>query len=326
MKIIGIETACRTNNYNKALASARLRCYDLINYFKDDKDIHVELYDHSKKYDAVIFQKLFNASALVLVQYLKGKGTKTVFDIGTNYLELDKECVSPEQREMCIHMLEKVDYVSVSSPFLKTAYEKHHRNVHFINDAVEDRFLKFNKQHTKVYTKEKRDQIKLIYCGYSNKVRELVYISEALLNLWALYQIELLFITDKDPGNFLGIPYEFVKFDYAKLPEQLMQGDIKIAPRNLDRVYNKGHSVVKIAYPMSIGLPVVASPVPSYTSYLQEENICHTNNEWFLALERLIWQGTELRTNQGVQNKELIKEELCLSATGREWKEFFKGI
>jgi hypothetical protein len=135
-----------------------------------------------------------------------------------------------------------------------------------------------------------------------------------------------LYITDKDPGNFLGIPYEFIPFDYAKLPEQLMQGDIKISPRNLDRIYNMGHSVVKIAYPMSIGLPVVASPVPSYIPYLQEENICRTNDEWFLALERLIWEGTELRQNQGAQNKELVREELCLSATGQEWKAFFEGI
>jgi hypothetical protein len=77
---------------------------------------------------------------------------------------------------------------------------------------------------------------------------------------------------------------------------------------------------------MSIGLPVVASPVPSYIPYLQEENICRTNDEWFLALERLIWEGTELRQNQGAQNKELVREELCLSATGQEWKAFFEGI
>lgn len=324
---IGFETTCKTSNYNKALASARLRCYDLINYFKNDKDISAELYNHTKKYDVVVFQKLFNAKALALAQYLRDKGTKTVFDIGTNYLELDAECVSSEQQEMCIRMLEKMDYVSVSSPFLKIAYEAQHSNVHFINDAVEDRFLKFTKQHTKVCTKEKKDEkIKLVYCGYSVKAKELIYIRQALLNLWALYPIEILYITDKDPGDFLGIPYEFVKFDYAKLPEQFIQGDIKISPRNLDRAYNMGHSVVKIAYPMSVGLPVVASPVPSYLPYLQEENVCYTNDEWFLALERLIWQGRELRCSQGVQNKRIVEKELCLSATGREWRLFFKGI
>jgi hypothetical protein len=326
MKTIGIETACRTNNYYKCLASARLRCYDLINYFKGDKDIKVELYDHSKKYDVVIFQKLFNGKALALAQFLRNKGTKTVFDIGTNYLDLDPECVSQNQQEMCIRMLEKMDWVSVSSPFLKDVYSKAHESVHFINDAVEDRFLKYTKQHTKVFTKEKQDEIKLIYCGYSAKAKELNFIKNALLELWMLYQIKILYISDKNPGDFLGIPYEFVQFNYAKLPEQLMQGDIKISPRNLDRVYNMGHSVVKIAYPMSIGLPVVASPIPSYIPYLQEENICRNNDEWFLALERLIWQGTELRQVQGAQNKELVKEELCLSATGREWKAFFEGI
>lgn len=327
-KTIGIETVGRRGDYNTVLASARLRCYDIINVLKDDPDISVELYNPKKHYDIVVFQKVFNECAQHMVRELKNTGTKIVFDIGTNYLELDAECVSLEQQEMCIRMLEKMDHISVSSPFLKEAYSKEHESVHFINDAVEDRFLKYTKKHTKVCTRKEPNNFvfRLVYCGYSNKAKELELIKHALLDLWSLYPIRILYITDKDPGDFLGIPRDFIKFDYAYLPEALMQGDIKISPRNLDRVYNMGHSVVKIAYPMSVGLPVVASPIPSYIPYLQEENVCRTNDEWFLALERLIWQGTELRNSQGAQNKELVKEELCLSATGLEWKSFFEGI
>jgi len=325
---IGFETVSRVRDYNQALGSARLRCYDLINYFKGSPDIKAELYNSKKRYDIVVFQKLFNERAFKMARDLQLLGTKTVFDIGTNYLDLDKECVSKSQRDLCIRMLSVVDAVSVSSPFLKGAYNRVHRNVHFINDAVEDRFLKYTKIHNKVCNRESRleDDFYIVYCGYSNKAHELSQIKNVLLDLWASYPIKLLYISDRDPGDFIGVPRKFIKFDYRRLPEQLMQGDIKVSPRDLERVYNRGHSVVKIAYPMSVGLPVVASPVPSYTEYLQDENICRTEDEWFLTLERLIWEGQALRSSQGRSNKEIVKEELCLSVTGLEWGLFFKGL
>lgn len=326
MKTIGIETTCRINNYNKVLASARLRCYDLINYFKDDPDINVELYNSYKKYDIVVFQKLFTDAAIREAQRVKiVNGSKTVFDIGINYIELDDECVSESQVVNCKRMLKVIDHMSVSSPFLKEVYSQVHKSVHFINDAVEDRFLKYTKKHNKVWKREQSEDFYLVYCGYSNKAHELNLIKDVLTELRERYLISLLYITDKDPGNFIGIPYKFVKFDYEHLPIQLMQGDIKLAPRNLNRVYNKGHSVIKIAYPMSVGLPVVASPTPSYISYLQEGNICCNEDEWYCVLEDLI-KSESLRDLQGSENKELVREELCLSATGREWREFFKGI
>ena len=321
MKAIGFKTVSIVKDYNKALGSARLRCYDLLNFFRGSKTILAELYNAKKCYDTVVFQKLFNKKAFQEAQALKDKGVRTVFDIGTNYLELDSECVSLEQKNMCLNMLSVVDYVSVSSPFLKDMYSAVHKNVHFIDDAVEDKFL----QTAKTYSKEKESEVKLIYCGYSNKAHELNLIKKVLLDLYSLYKIKLLYITDRDPGDIVGIPYEFIKFDYAKLPSQLIEGDIKVSPRDLSRPYNKGHSVVKIAYPMSIGLPAVVSPIPSYLSYVQSENICYTQTEWYTALEHLI-KDVLLRRCIGLQNKEVVKNKLCLSKTGLKWETFFEGI
>lgn len=321
MRTIGIKTVNKVKDYNRALASARLRCYDLINYFRGDPDLLVELYNSEKCYDIVVFQKLFDYKAIEKACSLKmHQGTKIIFDIGTNYLNLDSECVNQDQKDHCISMLHVADYITVSSPFLKDEYAKVHNDVHFINDAVEDRFLKYTKEHNGL-----GNAIKIVYCGYSNKVKELFLIKDVLKKLAQKYLIRMLYITDKDPGNIIGIPYSFVKFDYLGLPSQLRLGDIKVSPRDLSRQYNKGHSVIKIAYPMALNLPVVASPVPSYISYLQKRNICRTELEWYNSLEGLI-QSVRVRVDTGNMNKDTVKKHLSLSVIGPKWKEFFIGI
>lgn len=319
---LGFETVCKTNNYNKALGSARIRCYDLINYFKGSSSITAELYNGNKQYDIVVFQKLFNDNAVSMVSRLKAEGdTKTVFDIGTNYLECDTECVSSQQIAQCKKMLSVVDCVSVSSPSLKDVYKKVHSSVSFINDAADDRFLDYNK----TYVKDISSPINLVYCGYSNKIKEINLIREPLSRLNKLYNIKLLYISDKDPGDLFGIPYKFVNYDQDKLPELLLEGDIKISPRNLDRVYNLGHSALKIAYPMAVGLPVVVSPISAYIPYVQGDYVCHSNEEWFRVLKSLI-ESSSLRTKIGLENKETVRNHLCLSVTGKQWQKFFEGV
>ena len=59
-----------TSYYGKIMASARLRAYDVINFFNNDNEYFIELYKPWKKYDVVIFQKKFDDEALNLARKL----------------------------------------------------------------------------------------------------------------------------------------------------------------------------------------------------------------------------------------------------------------
>ena len=49
--------------YNKALASCRMRCYDLIEYL-ESQGIHAELYKPFKKYKVAFFMKVHRDKTL----------------------------------------------------------------------------------------------------------------------------------------------------------------------------------------------------------------------------------------------------------------------
>ena len=94
-----------------------------------------------------------------------------------------------------------------------------------------------------------------------------------------------------------------------------------IAPRPMEGIENLSHSNTKIAYPMSVGLPVVASPVPSYLD--SPAILCKSEDEWYAEVEKLIL-NSEYRECIGKQSKEFIKNNYALSHLGKDYLEKIK--
>lgn len=305
-------------DYNKVRPSIRLRCYDPM-IFLNNNNVHTEIYKESEKYDIVIFLKSFKEKQLKKAEELSKTTTKVVYDIGVNYVELAGEAlnyVREDQTEYVTKMLSYSDGVTVSSRKLKEIYDEYHSNVSVIEDAVELRFFDTLKEHT-----DKRP-IKLLYCGIAVKAKDVLLIKDILVKLREEHGIEMIYICEKDPEIDI-IPYEFVKYDHAKLPQLLIKGDIKIAPRDLTNSYNWGHSILKVAYPMSVGIPVVASCVPSYVG--RGARICNNEKQWYTGLEGYI-KSHELRNSAGNWARRVIKENFTTDIMGQNYLDFFKGI
>jgi hypothetical protein len=308
-----------SGTYYNAMASTRLRCFDIINFFKNDASYEVKKYSTNEKLELVIFQKCFDEKSYEQALQLKEGGTKIILDINVNYIEKEgdiSDVVSDEQQNDIKKMLALTDCVITSSNKLKEIYSRHHKEVFCIEENVQNDFFDEHKQH------RKNDEIKLVYCGYSAKAQELYLIEDVLKNLREKYKIKLLFISDQDPKIDI-IPYEFIKYDQKKLPKQLLQGDIKLAPRDLNNSYNIGHSFTKVAYPMAVGLPAVASPQPSYIN--REVLICNDSKEWHDTLERLI-MDCELRNYYGYRGQEFVKNNFSINKIGFEYKHLFDYI
>jgi glycosyltransferase involved in cell wall biosynthesis len=83
------------------------------------------------------------------------------------------------------------------------------------------------------------------------------------------------------------LDYRFVPWHHATFPETIIGGDVCISPRDVALPYNRGHSSFKIGVFMAEGVPVMASPVPSYLELLGDGRagwICRTPGEWDEAL------------------------------------------
>ena len=83
---------------------------------------------------------------------------------------------------------------------------------------------------------------------------------------------------------------KFSRWRYEKFPQQILRGDICLAPRQVDTPYNRGHSFIKIGVFLAQGVPVVAGPVPSYYELLEAAPcgaICRTQEEIVEILDEL---------------------------------------
>jgi hypothetical protein len=305
-------------SYNEAMASTRLRCYDIIQQI-NRKHYYAEVYQQQSKYDIVVFQKCFQPDHIKLARTFKSQGVKTVLDINVNYIENfghAKKYVTDEQYENIKKMINIVDAVLVSSPMLFNIYKKYHPSVFCIEEMVTSNFFNTIKKHNE------RNPLSLLYCGYSKKAEEILSIKNVLIELHNKYNISIVFITDHDPGIDF-IPYRFIQYQHEKLPQLLLNGDIKIAPRDLKSSYNIGHSFTKVAYPMSVGIPAVASPVPSYLN--REVLICENEQEWNDQLTKLILNQS-LRNYYGKRSRTFVKDNFSNKKISLQYIEFLNYL
>jgi len=303
--------------YSRVMASTRIRAYDVINMCKEH-GWDAGIYKPFLKYDLIIFQKAFKGRFLELARHLRRKGTKILLDINVNFIDEDEHFVNSTHQSAIKEMLEICDGVVVSSPFLKSLYEKNcaNKSIFLIEEIIDGMFYRPGKIH------KRSDNIKLVFCGYAVKAEELYLIEDVLKSLHREYGAELLFVCDRDPGIDI-IPHRFIKYRHRSLPEQLIAGDIKISPRDMSRRYNLGHSFTRIGYPMSLGIPVVASPVPSYEG--SPAVLCNDRDEWYKALESLILNSDE-RNRLGAAGKEYVKEHYSKEVISVKYAQMFKDL
>lgn len=62
-------------------------------------------------------------------------------------------------------------------------------------------------------------------------------------------------------------------FNYEKHVKELQAADVLISPKILENAYEMGHTEYKIMTGMACGLPVIASPQPSYREALSCEDL-----------------------------------------------------
>ncbi|MBI3298628.1 MAG: hypothetical protein HYZ75_10725 [Elusimicrobia bacterium] len=285
--------------YRSADASTRLRAYDLWGPL-NALGVSAELYRPFLNYGAVVFQKAFEPHHLALARRLRAKGVKIVLDLNVNYVDFDPEFAPEYKRRALDLMLPETDALIVSSGELERVYRGRVPRVVMVPDPVPAGLFPSAKVHAGTRG------LRLVYCGYAVKAREVLAIAPVLRRVCAQHDARVLFVCEKDP-KLPGLPSEFKRYSQRSLAAAFAAADIAIAPRDLSRPYNLGHSAVKVALPMAAGLPAVASPVPSYEG--SPALLCRSDEEWESALTSLILDP-ERRAALGAAGRVFARREL----------------
>jgi len=312
--------------YFYASASVRLRVYDVIRFLKGYDDIIAELYKPWKKYDAVFFQKR-DEKAFRTAEKLKSKGTKIILDINANIFDKSLyglgffKKFNDSYFENIIKFGNLADYIAVTSPYLKDISEKKFGNkVIFLPENISDLFF-----IEKKVVPKKRDVVRFIYVGYASKANQLYLIKDTLARLATKYNLEYIMICDRNPHiRIPGIQFKYIPFQYKVIQKQILLGDIFLAPRDMNDHYNLGHSFTKIGLPMSVGIPVIASPIPAYQQ--SPAILIDTfDTQWDNAIENLINNSYDYR-NLSLAGIAFCKKNFSVATTRKKYIDFFSSI
>lgn len=251
-------------NYDRQIASVWIRCLQLIPYL-ETYGISCHLNLLSRVPDVAIFLRRYSIMDVAAARFFKLIGTKVVVDVVANYYEplsnIGKGvgvCTS-KQRTAFLKMHEYADEVWCVSPYLTEQASSYHGQAYFVSDSID--LNHFNQVKADF---PKNRPLRLGWSGVAAKSQDLNLLAPLLKEK----SCELLVVSDRNPQ--LQVPYIYRPWSHARFPHDIVECDLCVAPRTIATEYDRSHSLFKVGVFMSEGVPVVASPVPSYRLVLTQ--------------------------------------------------------
>lgn len=287
-----------TMDPNRVLPSVWIRCFQIARYL-EQSGYQISLNTVEPRPDIAIFLRRYSSADLILMKKLKANGAAIVVDTVAGYFQSRDSFpegyggASPKQVSEFLKAVEIADQVWAVSPYLRDQALQINPNSHFVSDSVDPQH--FNPGNS---SKDKpKRAITLGWSGAFEKANELNEISPVIKKLIGQKNIKVNVITRKRPN--LTFPFEFQRWHYSTFPQMISACDLCIAPRRVRNDYDMGHSLFKIGVFMTMCVPALAGPVPSYSLLLEDGEagaICHSLEEWASQLERFIRDPSRLST------------------------------
>lgn len=238
-------------NYNKLLPSNWIRCLQLIKYFKRIKNLRVTVNNFTYIPHILVIMRGFGKIEQIIARFYKSLGVKIVWDTCVNYFETDNKSpqVTLEHINSAHRLIQYCDAVFTPSKFINDIASKYIKSF-YLTDSIDKEHFGYWKKQVNL------DNPVIGWSGTSTKAK----IINKYINFLSKYRVNI--ITEEDPH--LNFKYNFIKWDYHDFPKHIIDCDIMFSPREINDLYNKGHSVFKVAVFLAEGIPVIADPVPSY--------------------------------------------------------------
>ena len=242
------------------------------------------------RFDVLIFQKVFDSRAIRLATLAKKLGVKTVF--------LQSDMIETK-------MVNKVDALVVTSDYLKRHYNsKYGVDAILIEDAVEvsDELVKEDYGD--------KGKIRLIWVGHKDNWETIEVIYNALEILKDDY-----FCLKRISNH----PQADVQWKLETVFQEILQGDIGIIPC-FNNEWAKSKSNNRLTMFMALGLPVIASDIPSYRDIIKPCSngfLAKSIDDWTKYLQVLRDEHT--RKKIGMKARKDVWEKYNIDVIGDKW-------
>lgn len=297
-------------DYTNVSASIWIRCLQLIPYL-EEHGVHNVINQPEANTDIAVFVRWQNNDAIAEAARQKERGRKVIYDLVVNYYDLTEvdevpylgNPVKAHHVDEAHRMTALADMVTASSANIADRASREHPHTWYLPDSVDMRH--FTRRKTRLGFML-RPRPRAIWSGASRKLPEI----EPLLPLLREFRLPLTAVTRPLPSGDLpsihvereSFPYRYHEWTYESFPRDILRGEVCIVYRDLSSTYNQGHSHFKVLVFMAQGVPVIASPVPSYHELLGEPGaglLCETWDDWRTALTAvtedrgLLWRWSQ---------------------------------
>lgn len=245
-------------------------------------------------FDILIFQKVRDEKAQRFAHEARKRGIRTVF--------VQCDCIETD-------MVYAVDDVVVISENLRDYYrERYGIEATVIEDAIE-----MDPSLSKVH--RDTSPITLVWVGYSDNWESVGMVREVLNTLGD---------SDFTLKTVSNHPEADQPWALETVSEEILAGDIGVIPAQM-HAWGMGKSNNRLTMFMALGMPVVASPVPSYLDIVDQGRngfIARSSDEWSSSLLQL--KDLETRKAIGKQARSDAWARFGLDTIGPRWLEFLR--
>ncbi len=169
----------------------------------------------------------------------------------------------------------------------------------------------------------KNDRIVLGWTGTFSTLKFLYDIIDVLQELENKYNFEFIVIADQNPQLPLK-HFTFIRWNESTEIEDLMKCQIGLMPLKND-AYSEGKCGFKLIQYMSLGMPVLASPIGVNREIIEHGTngfLCNSREEWINRLEELM-TDTALRIRIGQNGRQKIIDRYSLESNGNNFLSLF---
>ncbi len=275
------------------------------------------VYRHLSSYDAVCIQRRLLSP--FEFSWIRKNSSKVLLDLDDAIMYRSSSSTRPHSLSRWLKfrwMVRGSDVVTTGNEFLKTEVLKvaPEKKVFVIPTCI-DTNLYPNKK-----TISHREEIVLGWIGTKGNLRYLKKLEPVFKTIHQRFPRARLKIVSNDfyETSHLPVVKKFWKLEDEN--EDLVSFDIGLMPLN-DDLWSKGKCGLKIVQYLSVGLPVVCTPVGINSDIIQDGKNgfwATTDQEWVERLSVLIQDG-ELRHQMGLKGIETVERKYSLSVTSEKF-------
>ncbi len=225
----------------------------------------------------------------------------------------------PRGKKSAVFLAKNVDAIIAGNKYLAEWYSQFNKKIFLIPTGVDVQKYRPLQFRTKV------NRCTIGWMGTDGNFPNLNVAKTAIENI--LHQnptARMLIVSNKRPANWHidGSKIVFRLWHEDTELNDLQEMDIGIMPL-IDSAWTKGKCSFKMLQYMSVGIPVIVSPVGMNNEVLSKDNLGYaasTTTEWEKALSKLI-NNKKMREEMGNNGRKVVEKYYSIETTGRQLAE-----